>query len=353
MSFAIRLRVEARDTRRVEPGERVAVAVALVEDRRPAQAGLRAFEDQEFEEHAVVVDRHAPFVVVIGRIARTAVSPRTAGEGSGHGRQMQRVGSVDYRTCRPTTATRHWRVAESPRDSPGSVRARHFRRSTPRSTIPTGCSRRATDLTPARLLDAYRRGIFPWYSDDQPVLWWSPDPRMVLFDRRVSHRALAAASVVQPGALRDSRRHRLPRRDGGVRGGSAPGAERHLDHAGDRRRVFRAARARLRALGRGVARRRTSSAVSTASRSAGCSSASRCSHDETDASKVALVHLVGMLRARGFPLIDCQQETAHLASVRRAADSAESVCRASRRVGKLRRTGQRVWTPLPAIEGTR
>ena len=35
------------------------------------------------------------------------------------------------------------------------------------------------DLSPARLLDAYRHGIFPWYSEGQPILWWSPDPRMV------------------------------------------------------------------------------------------------------------------------------------------------------------------------------
>src|ERR1700675_1308313 len=36
-------------------------------------------------------------------------------------------------------------------------------------------------LTPPRLLNAYRRGIFPWYSEGQPILWWSPDPRMVLY----------------------------------------------------------------------------------------------------------------------------------------------------------------------------
>ena len=35
------------------------------------------------------------------------------------------------------------------------------------------------DLSPARLLNAYRQGIFPWYSQGQPILWWSPDPRMV------------------------------------------------------------------------------------------------------------------------------------------------------------------------------
>lgn len=36
-------------------------------------------------------------------------------------------------------------------------------------------------LSPERLMDAYHQGIFPWFSDNQPVLWWSPDPRMVLF----------------------------------------------------------------------------------------------------------------------------------------------------------------------------
>jgi leucyl/phenylalanyl-tRNA--protein transferase len=36
-------------------------------------------------------------------------------------------------------------------------------------------------LKPARLLAAYERGVFPWYSSQQPILWWSPDPRMVLF----------------------------------------------------------------------------------------------------------------------------------------------------------------------------
>ena len=41
------------------------------------------------------------------------------------------------------------------------------------------------DLTAERILSAYRRGIFPWYSDDQPILWWSPDPRTLLFPERL------------------------------------------------------------------------------------------------------------------------------------------------------------------------
>src|SRR5919205_4098784 len=40
------------------------------------------------------------------------------------------------------------------------------------------------DLSPQRLLQAYRRGIFPWFSEGQPILWWSTDPRMALYTDR-------------------------------------------------------------------------------------------------------------------------------------------------------------------------
>jgi leucyl/phenylalanyl-tRNA---protein transferase len=46
---------------------------------------------------------------------------------------------------------------------------------------PPGLLAAGGDLSPARLLAAYERGVFPWYSAQQPILWWSPDPRMVLF----------------------------------------------------------------------------------------------------------------------------------------------------------------------------
>lgn len=47
-------------------------------------------------------------------------------------------------------------------------------------TEPDGLLAAGGNLTPRRLLRAYRMGIFPWYSADQPILWWSPDPRLVL-----------------------------------------------------------------------------------------------------------------------------------------------------------------------------
>ena len=45
---------------------------------------------------------------------------------------------------------------------------------------PNGLLAAGGELSAERLIDAYRNGIFPWYSADQPLLWWSPDPRMVL-----------------------------------------------------------------------------------------------------------------------------------------------------------------------------
>ncbi|MEO6696524.1 MAG: leucyl/phenylalanyl-tRNA--protein transferase, partial [Gammaproteobacteria bacterium] len=50
---------------------------------------------------------------------------------------------------------------------------------------PDGLLALGGDLSPERLLAAYRKGIFPWYNEGQPILWWSPDPRAVLFPSRV------------------------------------------------------------------------------------------------------------------------------------------------------------------------
>ena len=53
---------------------------------------------------------------------------------------------------------------------------------------PNGLLVAGGDLSPRRVLDAYRRGIFPWYSEGQPILWWSPDPRTGPLRRRIQGR---------------------------------------------------------------------------------------------------------------------------------------------------------------------
>ena len=50
---------------------------------------------------------------------------------------------------------------------------------------PNGLLAAGGDLRPERLIEAYRQGIFPWYEEDQPILWWSPNPRAVLFPDRI------------------------------------------------------------------------------------------------------------------------------------------------------------------------
>lgn len=61
------------------------------------------------------------------------------------------------------------------------LRARDFRFPPVNQASPEGLLAVGGDLCPERLLQAYRHGIFPWYNDDQPILWWSPNPRAVLF----------------------------------------------------------------------------------------------------------------------------------------------------------------------------
>ena len=60
---------------------------------------------------------------------------------------------------------------------------------------PNGLLAVGGDLSPQRILKAYQHGIFPWFSDDQPILWWSPDPRMVLYpDKLQISRSLKKAA---------------------------------------------------------------------------------------------------------------------------------------------------------------
>ena len=82
---------------------------------------------------------------------------------------------------------------------------------------PNGLLAAGADLSPTRIVDAYRRGIYPWYNEGQPVLWWSPDPRMVLYVAEFkASRSLAkrtsATSPSRPQGPRSDRSRATARR---------------------------------------------------------------------------------------------------------------------------------------------
>jgi leucyl/phenylalanyl-tRNA--protein transferase len=174
---------------------------------------------------------------------------------------------------------------------------------------PNGLLAAGGELTVARLLQAYRRGIFPWYSDAEPVLWWSPDPRMVLYCAELKVSRSLAKSVRNKGyELRiDSAFDQVlagcaDRREGTWLGGPMRAAYLQLHRAGYAHSFETWLGASLVGGLYGVALGRMFYGESMFSRA-------------SDASKVALVGLVGTLRARGFPLIDCQVRTELLASL--------------------------------------
>jgi len=187
-------------------------------------------------------------------------------------------------------------------------------------TEPAGLLAAGADLSPQRLLNAYRHGIFPWFSEGQPILWWSTDPRMVLYTDRFiisdslrktlrkierSRHTDARWEIRFDSAFREVMRACAgPRKDdagtwiskdivdgycGLHRAGYAHSSEVWLD-------------------GKLVG---GAYGVSIGHMFYGESMFARVS----DASKVALAYLVHFLRQHGVQMIDCQQETPHLASL--------------------------------------
>jgi leucyl/phenylalanyl-tRNA--protein transferase len=177
---------------------------------------------------------------------------------------------------------------------------------------PNGLLAVGGDLTVPRLLDAYRHGIFPWYSVGQPILWWSPDPRMVLFPEefRVA-RSLRRRIQEQRFAIRiDTAFAAVIRACSGPRAGQRGtwitpamiAAYEALHAAGHAHSVEAWRDGQLVGGLYGLALDRVFFGESMFAH-------------ETDASKVALAHLVAHCRELGTGLIDCQQDTAHLASL--------------------------------------
>jgi leucyl/phenylalanyl-tRNA--protein transferase len=173
---------------------------------------------------------------------------------------------------------------------------------------PNGLLAAGGELSTERLLDAYRRGVFPWFSGTEPVLWWSPDPRMVLYCDELKVPRSLAKSVRNKGyEVRVDSDFAAVLQGCSDRPQTWLGAEMRKAYL----RLHRAGYAHSFETWRdgdlvgglyGVAIGRMFYGESMFSRS-------------TDASKVALVALVGELRARQFPLIDCQMHTPLLASL--------------------------------------
>ncbi len=177
---------------------------------------------------------------------------------------------------------------------------------------PNGLLCAGADLSVARLLDAYRRGIFPWYSGDEPILWWSPDPRMVLFCDELKVSRSLAKSIRNKGfeVRTDSAFSRVIKACAGPRKGES-GTWLGKDMLAAYQALHRAGHAHSFETWRDGRLVGGLYGVSIGRMFYGESMFST----ETDASKVALVGLVEELRRRDAPLIDCQQRTPLLASL--------------------------------------
>lgn len=180
---------------------------------------------------------------------------------------------------------------------------------------PNGLLAASADLTCERLIAAYQRGIFPWYSADEPVLWWAPDPRMVLFvdefkvarSLRKTIRKLVREAAIEvridsafDAVIRACAEPR-PGQEGTwiTRAVIAAYGELHRRGLAHSVEVWRNG-----ALVGGLY------GVALGRMFYGESMFSRVS----DASKIALTALVRLLRNEKVRVIDCQQKTRHLAS---------------------------------------
>ena len=178
---------------------------------------------------------------------------------------------------------------------------------------PNGLLAAGGDLSPQRLLAAYRRGIFPWYSTGEPILWWSPDPRMVLVPEEFK---------ISPSLAKTLRNANYE-----VRLDTAFGEVVHACASKPREgqsgtwitRDMQAAYHQLYRLGYAhsvetwIKGRLAGGLYGIAIGKAFYGESMFT--DARDASKIALAHLCAHLKQRGFGIIDCQMETRHLASL--------------------------------------
>lgn len=166
-------------------------------------------------------------------------------------------------------------------------------------------------LSPRRLLNAYRHGIFPWYNPGEPVLWWSPDPRLILFpDKLVISRSLGKTLRKRKFIITfDQAFNEVitacadPRKDsaGTWITTEISAAYNRLHQAGFAHSVEAWLDGELVGGLYGIALGQVFFGESMF-------------HTRTDASKAAFATLVQQLKSWGYQLIDCQVHTQHLAS---------------------------------------
>ena len=177
---------------------------------------------------------------------------------------------------------------------------------------PEGLLAAGGELSPRRLLSAYSRGIFPWYSEQQPILWWSPDPRMVLFPQQFRcARSLKKTLRNGPYVTAIDRDFEATIRSCAQPRRAGPGTWLNQDMI--------AAYQRLHQMGfaHSIETYRESQLVGglyglhLGSVFFGESMFSR----ERDASKVAMARLIEECEPRGIRMIDCQVASAHLKSL--------------------------------------
>lgn len=177
---------------------------------------------------------------------------------------------------------------------------------------PNGLLAIGGDLSPERLISAYRQGIFPWYSADQPILWWSPDPRCVLYPDQLKisrslYKTLKSKKftvTIDQAFTQVIEACSAPRtyEENTWISSAMKQAYRDLHQLGYAHSVETWLEGELVGGLYGL---------SMGKLFFGESMFSRCS----DASKVAFVHLVKHLAAYDFPLIDCQLPNNHLLSL--------------------------------------
>ena len=177
---------------------------------------------------------------------------------------------------------------------------------------PNGLLAAGGDLSPRRLLDAYARGIFPWFGEDDPVLWWSPDPRMILRLHEL-HVSRSLRRTMRSGRYTVTLDTAF---DQVMAGCAAPrGDEDGTWITAEMTEAYQ----RLAVLGYAHSVETWSDGRLVGGLygvAIGCMFFGESMFSwSSDASKVALAGLVGQLRRWDFEMIDCQMATSHLASL--------------------------------------